>query len=279
MSSNLRLGGHIKATEGLGFVVATARGLCYKEIQTALGDMKDYTPMEVDDTTVFQYKKMTYDIATTVHLPFTINPCEGGAQRRAFYKKAVKAQLQMAEAMGASRVVMHPGFKKDLSEREAFNNLLKFIGDIWSEENQMQLLLETDSGSKNGSAIGSPEFISSAMVELEMPNLSMCLDTEHMYARGVDLWDKEIRKEFMAEFGSQIGLVHLNVPDKEVRLGSFLDRHNTPFEERKDLNSPPLIEALRSLPLILERRSIQVQEKDNLFVRDVLGVPLEKTRA
>lgn len=279
MAKELRLGGHLKADEGLSFVVATARGMCYNEIQIMTGNGREYTPWDITEATALQFKKMSYEMTTTVHFPYVINPCESSPQRRGFYKRAFKAHVAAAEALGARRLVLHPGFKKELTEVQAFRNLLKFIEEAWNEENRAELLLETDSGSKNGSAIGSPDFIAEAVRAMENPSVRMCVDTTHLYARGINLWDKETRTEFLKEHNSSIGLVHLNVPDKEVGLGSFLDRHNTAFEDRKDLNHPPFLEDMAHFPMILERRSLQVQQRDNLYVRRTLGQPLEKQRA
>jgi endonuclease IV len=114
---------------------------------------------------------------------------------------------------------------------------------------------------------------------LDTKNIRMCLDTEHMWARGVNLWDETVRQEFLDEFAGLIELVHLNVPDHGVLLGSHIDRHNVPFEERSDLKHEGLIQDLAQWPLILERRSLSVQESDNRFVREVLGQPLERARA
>lgn len=279
MTINLRLGGHISSAEGLSFVVAAARGLQYREVQTTMGDSRDYRPREIAEETARTYRKMAYDLTTTVHLPYVINPCEGAPSRRGFYKLSMKEQRAAAELIGARRAVIHPGYKKELPEQEAFDHLLKFLDETWPEDHPIELLLETDSGSKNGSAIGSAEFIRSAIETLDHGNVRMCIDTEHLYARGVNLWDPTIRRDFLDEFSPLIKLVHLNAPDYNVKMGSFLDRHNIPFEERPDLPSEGLIQDLAQFPLILERSSLTAQQQDNSYVREVLGQPLEKVRA
>jgi len=278
-SIKLRLGGHLKASEGLGFVVSTARGMEFNHVQIMLGAGTDYEPTEINDETIDEYKKMAFGITTTVHLPYVINPCEDAARRQGYYKRSMKKYLEAATAIGATYAVLHPGFKKELTEKQAYDNLVKFLDDCWSPDYRIQLLLETDAGSKNGSAIGSAEFIQEVLRNTQIPGLGMCIDTEHLYARGVNLWNNAIRDEFLQTYSTYIKLVHLNVPDKEVSLGSFLDRHNTPFIDRKDLASPPMIKAFARWPMILERRSIVAQQQDSLFIREVLGQPLERQRA
>lgn len=279
MSKELKLGGHLKASEGLSLVLAAARGLRYNEIQIMLAEGRSYVPWEFSEAVCREFQKMSYDITVTVHLPYTINPCESMKNRRNYYGRAARAFIETGLALGAKRFVIHPGFKKDLSETEAKKNLLTFLEEIWSESHPALLLLETDSGSKNGSAIGSAEFLEEALAESDFTNLGMCLDTTHIYARGTDLYNPIIRKEFLERFGHLIKLVHLNSPDPEVSLGSFLDRHNTTFKSRKDLDAEGMIKDLAHYPMILERRSIQVQSEDNIYVRQILGQPFEKQKA
>lgn len=280
MSRDLRLGAHLRvADEGLAYTVATARGMCLNEMQILTGKERDYEPWEIEEGTIDQFRKMTYEMKLTVHLPYMLNPCEGNSQRKGFYKHTVKRHLKMAEALGAKRAVLHPGFKKDLTEPMAFRNLIAFIEGTWSSDTPVELLLETDSGSKNGSAIGSSEFIKEVAKEITGVTVRMCLDTEHLYARGIDLWDPDVRKAYLDEYGDLISLVHLNVPDHEVQLGSFLDRHNTAFEDRADWDHQGFLEDFSRFPMILERRSLFVVQRDNLYVRLALGQQLERQRA
>lgn len=243
-----------------------------------VGDPRSYKPYDFDPKVVNEFIRNTYGTTLTVHMPYIINPCEGNGQRKSFYTKTFKSYVEVAQTLGAKWIVMHPGFRKELSELDALDNLVRFVSRAWEEDYKPILLLETDAGSKNGSAVGSPEFIVEAMNLCEVP-MHMCLDTTHMYARGVDLWHDEIREDFLLEYGHHIKNVHMNVPDLKVTLGSHLDRHNTPFEDRPGWNHEKFIQDLARYPMILERSSLAVQEKDNNYIRNVLGQPLERQSA
>lgn len=263
-----RLGGDLKARGGLRHLVISARALGYSAVQTMLGEGRTYEPFDITDEAAEEYKKMTYGIATYVHLPFVLNPCESVPQRKGFYRKAFKRHCSLAASLGARGVVLHPGYKKDLKIEQARKNLIDFIEAAWDESWEMNLLLETDAGSKNGSAIGTPELIKGVLRALDHEQMAMCLDTCHMFARGTNLWHLGTRAIFLQEFQREIRLVHLNVPDPGVELGSHRDRHNTPFEERTDLNHPPLIRELTGrYDCILERSSLAVQKMDTEYIR------------
>jgi len=266
-----KIGGHLRTAEGLRFVAVNARALGYRIVQIMVGGDHDYQPYDIPEDAIIEYRKMIFGIETYVHLPYIINPCEENPKRRNFYRWAFREFAKRADALGAKAVVIHPGYKKSLPAKEAEYNLLKFMEKAYDEEWKVKVFLEVDAGSKNESAVGSPELIRRVLTSLGSQNFWMCADTCHLYARGVSLWDKEVRSRFLDDFQHWIRLVHLNCPDLDVSLGSNRDRHNTPFEERKDLDHGPLIKAMMDLaPCILERRSLAVQEKDMNYVAKTL---------
>lgn len=230
--NTVQCGGHLGSQSGLRHVVLQARALNYNVVQTMVGGSREYKPFSIQEEHAREFKKTTFGIQLFVHLPYVINPCEGDARRRNYYKNSVKQYIATATLLGARGVVLHPGYKKQLTTEQAYQNLLKFMEETVSEDEALDMLIETDAGSKNGSAVGSTRFIADAIKDLEHPKVAMCMDTTHMYARGVDLWRKSLLDEYIEEFHRITRLVHLNVPDLNVKLGSHLDRHNTPFEDR-----------------------------------------------
>jgi len=264
----LKLGGHLSVKEGLRYVVVNARAMNYDVVQIMLGGGTDYKPYSIEEKDIREFTSMMYGIDIWVHLPYVINPCEGEPRRKSFYRKSFRDYAKLALAVGAKGMVIHPGFKKQLTENEAATNLLEFFRKVVEDED-LKVLLEVDAGSKNGSAVGSVEFIALCLDALDMNNMGMCLDTTHLYARGVDLWNNKIRTGIVINYGEYVRLVHLNSPDPEVVLGNNKDRHNTPFEDR-DWDHRPMILDMVTWPCILERRSLAIQEQDAAYVRSVV---------
>lgn len=266
------LGGHISAGSGLRHVVLKARALGYGALQTMLGDPRGYEPYDISEESAEEFKRMTFGIQVYVHLPYILNPCEVRSRRSSFYRNIMRRYIKVSTALGSRGVVFHPGFRKELTIKEAYTQFLWFMEKVMEDEEPLEILIETDAGSKNGSAVGSAKFIGKAVDDLSHPRLGMCVDTTHLYARGVNLWDPETLDDFLGVYHRIVRLVHLNVPDDAVSLGSHLDRHNTPFEERGDLEHTPLIKRMLSLyPCILERRSLTVQAMDVNYIRSVMG--------
>lgn len=263
------LGGHIRSTMKLQDSISAAYGLGYKIIQIMINDSGNYAPREYSEETIQDFRTASYGLSVVVHLPYIFNPCEGSPQRRNFYKAFYRRYVKTCMALGVTSMVLHPGAKKDLPEPEAFKNCVEFLQDTHIDGMPL-LLLETDAGSKNGSRIGSPEFIEAALKELTS-DYAMCLDTTHMYARGYDLWNRGLREEFIDTYKHRIRLIHLNVPDENVSLGSFLDRHNSPFTSRS-WDHVSMMNDFVDWPWVLERSSIQVQREDVSYIKKYFDV-------
>jgi len=261
----VKLGGHLSAKDGLRFVTVNARALGFTCIQTMLGDPDGLQPFVIEDQTADEYKRRMRGIDTFVHLPYILNPCEEIPRKRNFYRAVVRRYLRTANMLGAKGVVLHPGFKKELTEKTALKNVVGFLESV-VEDDLPTVLVETDAGSKNGSAVGSIGFCHEVVRKMGTDKVRMCLDTEHVWARGVNLWDERIRKIVLEEEEDIIGLVHLNCPDKEVLLWSYIDRHNSPFASFK-LNSDSMVRDLVArFPCVLERRSLSVQKQDLEYI-------------
>ena len=180
----MRLGGHLKSSDGLTYALMAARSLGHKCMQIMLGGNTDWKPFDISREAVQNFKVTSNGIDLYVHLPFVINPCQPGRMRNlakaAFFKYAALAQEVTTKA-----VILHPGFKKELTEDEAYDNFLVFFADVLKHDFRFKILLETDAGSKNKSAVGSLRFIEKAIKDLGDPRVSMCLDTCHLYASGL----------------------------------------------------------------------------------------------
>ncbi len=85
------------------------------------------------------------------------------------------------------------------------------------------------------SAAGAGKVIGNSLQELSWlfnqvnsPRFKVCLDTQHLWASGVNVADRHLFAKWLKQFDQQIGidnLVCLHVNDSKSPLGSNLDRH------------------------------------------------------
>lgn len=281
-----RFGAHLSTTDGIRYAAVGTRALGVESMQIMVGEGFSWTPYKLSDSVVNEFRKLSYGVAVYVHLPYTINPCIGkGDAHYSAQKSVLRKYMDVCDALGATAAVLHPGYKKELSEAASKTNFISYMEEIIPKMPPVKLLFETDAGSKNGSKIGSPEFIEYVLGKLPRDNFGMCIDTEHLWARGVDLWDGVVRKEFLDRYGRLIELVHLNAPDPGVELGSFIDRHSVNLESFHKPSEDMIVNLVTTFPAVLERRSLVVTERDVMFVNSLVpsgascideGSPLEE---
>lgn len=261
---------HVTASNGLNMAAMAPRALGVKVFQTMLGDGHAWNPYRVTEESANSFKKLTFGLYGYVHLPYTLNPCiERSHPHYKLQKAAIRRYGDLSLKLGFKGMVIHPGYKKSLSEDAAFNNMIHFMSEITGD---IPILIETDSGSKNGSCIGSPEFILKAIKLLDDETTAMVVDTQHMFGRGVDLWETGVREDFIGRYGRHLALSHLNAPDEGVELGSFRDAHNTPFESYNRDSGPMIKDLLSVCRGVVERRSMSVAEKDIRYIDKLLAV-------
>ena len=98
---------------------------------------------------------------------------------------------------------------------------------ILSETPESQfLIMENSAGSPRcGSSI---EELSYLYNEVKSPRLKVCLDTQHLFASGIDDRDGEILSQWLSDFDKQIGMdniVCMHANDSKTELGSCHDKH------------------------------------------------------
>ncbi len=264
------LGGTLRTSEGIKYVPSNARAMGYNLVQIQLAKSTEYRPHLLSDEALMEYKKNMFGILSYILLPRMINMSESDPNKRSFYKMVVIEYMKQAYSLGARGIIVTAGYMRGISIQQAVENTTAFIDSIYETAPDIELYIETDNGDPTFKAIGNAGIVSKICGDVENDVTYMCVDTANLYARGLNLWDKQTRKDFMEDYADRIRLVQLNVPDWEVEKGSFKSGHNTPFIERPDLPSAPLCkEFLKLAPCILERESLQVQDLDMEFIRDL----------
>lgn len=173
---------------------------------------------------------------------------------------AFVVELERAEALGLSGVVMHPGSFVDSTEQEGLDRIVRALRESLDRtaKASVQIWLETTAG--QGSNLGHrfehlQYLLSNVSAESRM---GVCVDSCHIFAAGYPISTPEEYAATFEEFDRVIGVkwvraFHLN--DSKRELGSRVDRHEhigrgclgiEPF--RHIINDP----RFASLPMYLE---------------------------
>jgi len=168
-------------------------------------------------------------IPTAAHASYLINLA---AQSETIWERSTQTLLEeclRAEQLGVAQVIVHPGASQGAPLKEAVWRVAKALEQICRglKRKKVRLLLEFTAG--QGSCVGcSFEELDAILQASGESRLGVCLDTQHMFAAGVDWTTPHGYAKTFADFDRVIGLSHLeafHLNDSKRPLGSRVDRH------------------------------------------------------
>lgn len=161
-----------------------------------------------------------------VHAPYIINLAN--TLKPETFELAVdflKQEVERCEAIGISRLVLHPGSHVKAGDEAGLQQIVKGLNMALKPDQKVKIALETMAG--KGSELGRTFDQLQYMIEHVEHNelLGVCLDTCHLNDAGYDLTKFD---EILDEFDEKIGLdrllvVHVN--DSKNDRGAHKDRH------------------------------------------------------
>lgn len=151
----------------------------------------------------------------------------------ALYRRSLEAftvEVQRAEQLGLSYLVMHPGALVGATEEDGIARVVRALDDVHARcpNYGVQVLIETTAG--QGTTLGWRfEQLANILLRVAAPErLGVCFDTCHVFAAGYALAPHANYKATMAEFDRTVGLDKLkmfHINDSLKPLGSRVDRH------------------------------------------------------
>ncbi|MFM7071242.1 MAG: deoxyribonuclease IV [Planctomycetota bacterium] len=235
------LGAHLSIAGGFYRAVESAAELGMDTVQVFTNSPSQWSvsadpevaprPLAEADTARFRDSLAKLRIQRPIaHSSYLINL---GSSQPAIWDRSLRAlrlELQRAEQLGITGVVLHPGAATGGSDEQAMDNIVRGLDEIHAmlPGIQSRVLLENTAG--QGTCLG---WRFEQLAELirrvgEPDRLGVCFDTCHAFAAGYPLAD---RRDFLAtfrEFDRVVGIdrlaaMHLN--DSKRELGSRVDRH------------------------------------------------------
>lgn len=191
-----------------------------------------------------------------VHAPYIINLAN--TIKPETFELAVsflKQEIERCEAIGVSRLVLHPGSHVKAGDEAGLKQIVKGLNMVLKPDQKVKIALETMAG--KGSELGRDFDQLKYMIENVEHHelLGVCLDTCHLNDAGYDLTKFD---DLLNEFDEKIGLdrllvVHVN--DSKNERGAHKDRHENigygyiGFETLNHIVHHP---KLKDVPKILE---------------------------
>jgi len=257
----LIIGSHVSFSGGL--LAATNEALSYgaNTFMFYTGAPTNTIRSKIDlDNTLKAQKLMIengIDINNVIcHAPYIINLANKKVMDKYLFSiNFLKSEIQRCEALGVSKIVIHPGNAVDISKEEGINNIIKALNEILTKDTKVTILIESmaGKGSECGNSLAELKTIIDG-VKVKS-KIGVCLDTCHLHDAGYDMHNFD---DYLKSFDQAIGLdklkcLHIN--DSKNSLGTHKDRHenigfgNIGFEV---LSNIIYNKQLKDIPKILE---------------------------
>jgi deoxyribonuclease-4 len=187
-------------------------------------------PLGADDIAAFRAAVDSAGIAPVVsHASYLINLASHDTGLRDKSIRALRDELERAEALGLLGVVLHPGAHTASTIEAGLERIAGALRQLLVEHaGRTMVLLEHTAG--QGSTLGSTfEQLASILAGVDgHARVGVCLDTCHLLAAGYDIASADGYEATFGQFDSLIGLGRLRVVhanDSKKPLGSRVDRH------------------------------------------------------
>ena len=227
------LGAHESVAGGLPSVFARAARDGCAAVQLWTRSSRQWAARPLDAATVRQFRRAHRDAGKpplAAHASYLINlaaasPAIWERSTETLYDECVRA-----EALGVAQVIVHPGAAvggcaADGIERVA-RALRQICGALGSRP-RVRLLLEVTAG--QGSCVGSSfAELAQMLARAGERRLGVCLDTQHMWAAGIEWTSPRGYARTIDELDRAIGLRHVeafHLNDSKKPFGARVDRH------------------------------------------------------
>jgi deoxyribonuclease IV len=227
------LGAHMSVAGGLHRALERGRAAGCAAVQIFVKNQLQWASTPLSEADVRRWtaaRRATGIRHTFAHASYLINL---GTPRASQWRRAVGAlhdELERAEALGLSLVVVHPGSHRGAGIEAGLARVGAALDELTGRTRGYQVGIALENTAGAGDTLGRTFAELGRLLEhaREPERLGVCLDTCHLFAAGYDLRGRAGYDAAMAECAAAVGAAqvrafHLN--DARARLGSGLDRH------------------------------------------------------
>lgn len=254
------IGSHVSFKGDSGLIGSVKEAISYGSntfmFYTGAPQNTNRSPID-DSKTIEAYKLMKendMDLRNiVVHAPYIINPAN--YKNRDFSINFLRQEIDRVEALGVTKLVLHPGSHVGLGIENGISNIISVLNSCVLSDTNVDICLETMAG--KGSELGTNFKEIKQIIDgvVYKDKIKVCLDTCHINDAGYDLNKFD---QVLEEFDNIIGLEKLaclHINDSKNIKGSHKDRHeNIGFGQIGFDNLIKIIyhPKLKDIPKILE---------------------------
>ncbi|MGE5307129.1 MAG: deoxyribonuclease IV [Alphaproteobacteria bacterium] len=227
------LGAHMSIAGGVGNALLLGKKVNCEAVQIFTKSSRQWAskPYSKEEIDLFLRNRKETGIKSVIaHDSYLLNLGSPDGTLREKSLGAFIDELERCEMLGVSHLVAHPGAHTGAGEREGIKIIARSLNEAHKacRGYNVKVALEITAG--QGSCLGYRfEQIGRMFDQVhENDRLTVCFDTEHAFAAGYDIRNREGYERTFSEFDDAIGIgrlaaFHLN--DSKKELNSRVDRH------------------------------------------------------
>ncbi len=226
------IGAHVSTAGGAEKSVKRAQDIGAECIQIFASSPRTWRFRPIPDENASKFRAAAAEASmgpTVLHASYLVAIASADPALAERSVQSLINHLQASEQLGALGLIFHPASHKGQGFDAVFDQFVTNVQTVLEEApGESLLMLETSAGS--GDHIGSKfEELGKLIKAIDNPRVAVCLDTQHVWAAGYNIVEKDGLDATMDEFDRDIGLdllrsVHAN--DSMRELGSSVDRHD-----------------------------------------------------
>src|SRR3989441_8088591 len=227
------IGAHMSIAGGLHHALERGREVGCGAVQIFLKNQRQWAarPLEADEVRAFRAARRTQAIRHVfAHSSYLINL---GNPHPGLWSQAVAAftdELQRAEALGLSCVVIHPRSHMGAGLEAGLRRVIAALDETLARTSGYRIKVALENTAGGGNSVGRTFAELATLIDgaARPERIGVCVDTCHLFAAGYDVRTEAGYGRAMTECESAVGrrrvlAFHLN--DARAPLGSGLDRH------------------------------------------------------
>jgi deoxyribonuclease-4 len=230
----VKIGAHVRA--GGRLVPALDRGaeIGADVIQVFTQSPRAWKPTQYAPEVLDAYRQAQADhptvTATFCHATYLVNLATADPELLGRSRACLAANLAVARGIGSAGLVLHVGSHRGLGFEGCVPRVVAALADVLAEpgDRRCPILLENAAGA--GGTVGRSFEELAEIIDAAGGGrtIGICLDTQHLWASGIDYGSVEEADAVVARLDELIGLdrlgcLHLN--DSKVAFGANRDRH------------------------------------------------------
>ena len=227
------IGAHVSIAGGLDRSMERAAELGCSAVQIFLKNQRQWAaaPLADSDARAFRSARRRAGVAAAfAHASYLVNLAAPGAAQWAQAVDTFTDELERAEALGLSSVVIHPGSHAGEGIEAGLARVTAALDEVTRRTSGYRVRVALENTAGGGHTIGRSFGELAALLDrgARPERLGICIDTCHLFAAGYDVRGEAGWRAAFAECAERIGrrrvlAFHLN--DSRAPLGSGLDRH------------------------------------------------------